>query len=239
MKTFSDNYTSTVRTVAKCLLAMAPAGLRVSDKLRLEAIVEGDMDSVGSYLGLEFRRELADGAEAQVFLSVDFKRVYDGSGSWHEDSEGNRWVLFDLQAQLNWPSWGTSRERDHSITRARLALMSEVQQLAENLEAVVAATLSGSPIAQMVETKAERAAALKHAATRVLATTLGEMGACKGLRVGSYTTVQLPADKVELLRDAFTDGVTERFEVKVKGKPAHFVARDHLVVRCICVSRVA
>jgi hypothetical protein len=207
MTTHIDNYETTLAGLREYLFQNAPAGLREQDKAQLTNASGRD------YFSLEFRRDGEDArSEATLYIRVE-RPSYDRE----EDSEGNMWAKYRINAQPSWPSWGSM---DANIAQKRLALMTEVASFAVAVNAMFA-----YDIWQMIQSKTERDEFQKSQEARKLETKVQQlvmsMAERKNMRLNAERTIELPDGRFE--------GIPQgKYHVEADDGLKHFVLTIHL-----------
>lgn len=142
MKKPTDNYLPSLHAILRTLLDDGPYGIPAHERERLEErITQPDSPSSPSiYTKVERWNR-----EATCSLEIELKPV-DFQG--FADDEGNRWVEYRVEVDVNWPLHGTTGLVQ---AQARVALYTEVVAFATNL----AAAWHRTPIYRMLQTKEE------------------------------------------------------------------------------------
>jgi hypothetical protein len=138
----TDNYLVSLNAIIRCLLDEGPYGIPAYERQRLEErITQPDSPSSPSiYTKVERWNR-----EATCSLEIELKPVeFQGFA----DDDGDHWVEYRVEADVNWPLHGTTGLVQ---AQARVALYTEVIAFATNLMAAWHRTL----IYRLMQTKAE------------------------------------------------------------------------------------
>lgn len=139
-----------------------------------KAIADGTVEPTSSeYVDFKFDDEEGRG-EVSLALHTD----YFGARERFEDPQGNIWAKTKVFVQVSWPCYGMEVP---SLSLRRLALMTEIAELAQRLTDHFA----DQPLWSMIVTKAERDESRREAAERELQSKIDTIVAkeAKGMRI--------------------------------------------------------